>query len=108
MTDLTPVDEGSSQALLAEAMELYTTAAKTFALVVREAREGAPQAGKEATGYAKEFRAALQAVLNERATIDKLRKQELGAAGACALDFAAARDEIGRRLACLRDAGGGG
>ena len=43
--------------------------------------------------------------MEERNKVDKLRKSVAGAVGAGALDFAAARDEIGRRLACLRDAG---
>lgn len=98
--------------MLSEAMELYTLAGEIFAGVIREAREGKPGAGKEAVTYAKDFRAALQTVLNERATVDKLRKQQPGGVaegvGERDLDFTAARDEIGRRLACLRDAGGGG
>lgn len=108
MNDTSPMDEGSARAMLSEAMELYTLAGEIFAGVIREARERKPGAGKEAVAYAKEFRVALQTVLNERATIDKLRKQELGAAGAGTFDLAAARNEIGRRLACLRDAGGDG
>lgn len=94
--------------MLSEAMELYRAAAEVFALSIQEARTGGAKAGKETQAYAKEFRAALQTVLSERATIDRLRKQEFGQSGARKLDFAAARDEIGRRLACLRDAGGGG
>lgn len=94
--------------MLSEAMELYTLAAEILGGVIREARERKPGAAKELAGYTKEFRAALQTVLNERATVDKLRKQELGAVGAGTLDLATARDEIGRRLACLRDAGSDG
>ena len=44
--------------------------------------------------------------MDERNKVDKLRKNLAGAVGTGALDFAAARDEIGRRLALLRDAGG--
>jgi HAMP domain-containing protein len=43
--------------------------------------------------------------MDERNKVDKLRKSLVGAVGACELDFSAARDEIGRRLALLRDAG---
>jgi hypothetical protein len=43
----------------------------------------------------------------ERAKVDKLRKQVAGSVGAGSeLDLWAARDEIGRRLACLRAARG--
>ncbi len=44
--------------------------------------------------------------MDERNKVDKLRKTLAGAVGTGELDFAAARDEIGRRLALLRDAGG--
>ena len=43
----------------------------------------------------------------ERVKIDKLRKQVAGSVGAGSeLDLGVARDEIGRRLACLRAARG--
>lgn len=51
------------------------------------------------TGY-------VRLLMEERNKVDKLRKSAVGAAGAGALDLDAARDEIGRRLALLRDAGG--
>jgi HAMP domain-containing protein len=44
--------------------------------------------------------------MDERNKVDKLRKSFAGAVGATELDFSAARDEVGRRLALLRDAGG--
>ena len=44
--------------------------------------------------------------MDERNKVDKLRKNLVGAVGTGELDFSAARDEIGRRLALLRDAGG--
>lgn len=52
------------------------------------------------TGY-------VRLLMEERNKVDKLRKSAAGAAGGgSALDLDAARDEIGRRLALLRDAGG--
>jgi hypothetical protein len=47
-------------------------------------------------------------VFEERAKVAKLDKLEAGIAYDYALDLDAARDEIGRRLARLRDAGTGG
>lgn len=63
---------------------------------------------KDAVKLVRDLRAATQLVLEERNKVDKLRKDIAGAVGAGALDLAAARDEIGRRLACLRGARGGG
>lgn len=57
---------------------------------------------------ARDLRDAAQLVLEERSRLDKLRKDAAGGAGAGALDLDAAREEIGRRLACLRHAAGGG
>ena len=75
-------------------------------------RKGAgPSVGdglKEAVKLARELRAATQLMLEERNRVDRLRKEIAGGVdGGGALDLDAARDEIGRRLACLRRAAGG-
>ena len=62
---------------------------------------------KDTARLVRDLRAATQLVLEERNRVDKLRKEVAGDVGASRLDLAAARDEIGRRLACLRRAGGG-
>ena len=62
---------------------------------------------KESSKLVRDLRAAAQLVLEERNKVDKLRKDAAGHVGTGVLDLAAARDEIGRRLACLRRAGGG-
>ncbi|WP_149764313.1 permease [Paracoccus thiocyanatus] len=62
---------------------------------------------KESTRLVRDLRAATQMVLEERSKVDKLRKDAAAGVGAGALDLDAARDEIGRRLACLRRAEGG-
>lgn len=63
---------------------------------------------KEATRSYRDLRQALLMVFEERAKVAKLDKLEAGIAYDYALDLDAARDEIGRRLARLRDAGDGG
>lgn len=62
---------------------------------------------KESAKLVRDLRAATQLVLEERNRVDKLRKEAAGSVGAGTLDLDAARDEIGRRLARLRHAGGG-
>ena len=61
----------------------------------------------EAVKVARDLRTGAQLMIEERNRLDKLRKDAAGSAGAGTgtLDLAAARDEIGRRLACLRRAG---
>ena len=83
------------------AMELYRT--------ITAVRAGEFSEVKSAQAAIRDLRATALQVLEERGKVDKLRKQiagEVGVGGA--LDFDGARVEIGRRLACLRDAGGGG
>lgn len=63
--------------------------------------------GRSSTQSLREMRSALRLVLEERTKIAELSRQDAGSAQGYALDFAAARAEIGRRLACLRDAGDG-
>ena len=107
---------GPPRDVLAEAMELYTVAAELFSENLRELRAGdRAKATKELGELTREYRKTLQSVLTERAAVDRLRREVAGAAAGAGgdvrgavLDFDAARDEIGRRLARLRDAGGGG
>lgn len=63
---------------------------------------------KDSGRLARDLRDAAALVLEERSRLDKLRKDAAGGVGGAVLDLDAARDEIGRRLACLRRAGGGG
>jgi hypothetical protein len=64
---------------------------------------------KAAQTAIRDLRATAHAVLQERGKVDQLRKQIAGHVGAGgALDLDEARAEIGRRLACLRNAGGSG
>ena len=62
---------------------------------------------KAAQASVRDLKAAFFLVMDERAKLDKLRKQVAGTVGTGQLDLHAARDEIGRRLARLRDANGG-
>lgn len=110
MTSDIPADTGEApRPLVSEASLLYTTAAEVFAQMIRELQSGTQDEAKRAPGYARELRQALQAVLTERTILEKLRKENGpdGGDGGRELDFAAARAEIGRRLACLRDAADG-
>ena len=61
---------------------------------------------KKATQVARGVREAIHMMMTERDRVDKLRKDIAGGVGGGSLDLDAARDEIGRRLACLRRAGG--
>ena len=69
-------------------------------------RKGNVKDGLETGKAVRDLRAATALVQEERTRLDKLRKEIAGGAGFGQLDLDAARDEIGRRLACLRRARG--
>lgn len=76
-------------------------------LVSVQAAEIDPARLKKAVEAARTVRDAIQLLMVERNKVDKLRKDIAGGVAGGCLDLDAARDEIGRRLACLRRAGGG-
>lgn len=77
------------------------------ALEARQSGAVDPAELKEAMQTAKVVREAVGLLMAERNRVDKLRKDIAGGVGGGSLDLDAARDEIGRRLACLRRAGRG-
>lgn len=94
--------------LLQETEDLYREVAGELALAMKGVRQGDPADIKAAMQAVKDLRTAFQMVMDERTRVEKLRKQVAGVVRDYALDFDAARSEIGRRLARLRDAGGCG
>ena len=86
---------------------MFSEAAQELTRVINQIMAGKFELVKATPSAVKDLKAAFQLVMEERGRIDKLRKQVTGTVGARALDFHAARDEIGRRLARLRDAGPG-
>ncbi|MBU3031286.1 permease [Paracoccus marinaquae] len=77
------------------------------ALAGREGGAVDPTELKNAVQVAKGVREAVHLMMTERNKVDRLRKDIAGGVGGGSLDLDAARDEIGRRLACLRRAAGG-
>lgn len=91
--------------LLAATEGLYRETAEELIRAMQGIRAGQLGEVKAATQAVKDLRAALHLVMEERNRVEKSRREIAGAVGAGALDLGAARDEIGRRLARLRDAG---
>lgn len=83
---------------------LLREAAEELALAVQRIRQGQLEEAKATPGLVRTVKNAFEMVQEERSRLDKLRKQVAGTVGTRELDFHAARDEIGRRLARLRDA----
>ncbi|MFT3689379.1 hypothetical protein [Paenirhodobacter sp.] len=99
--------DGSPASLLEETEVLYREMAEELARAMQELRRGEAKDAKVAVAAVKDLRTAFQMVMEERTRVEKLRKQVAGVVQGHDLDFDAARAEIGRRLARLRDAGDG-
>lgn len=101
------VGEGTPDAVLAVTQDWLREAAEGIAQTVLAVQRGELTKAQDASAHVKALRAALELFIDERNRVEKLRKQVAGAVGTSGLDFDAARDEIGRRLARLREAGAG-
>ena len=102
-------DAATPEELLEATEELYDLAVMELHRTIGAIRAGEFNEVKAAQTAIRDLRATALAVLQERGKVDQLRKQIAGHVGAGgALDLDEARAEIGRRLACLRNAGGGG
>ena len=86
--------------------ELFTQAILEFQGMVDACKANEPTDVK-AKNVVRDLRTIALDLVRERANVETLRKQLAGTVGAgTELDLGAARDEIGRRLACLRAARG--
>jgi hypothetical protein len=95
--------------ILSAAESFYGLAVMELHRTISAIRAGEFTEVKAAQTAIRDLRATAQHVLEERAKVDRLRKQIAGHVGAGgAIDLESARAEIGRRLACLRSAGGSG
>ena len=94
--------------LLAFSEGLYRDVADELARTLTAVQAGDLANLKSATQMVKDLKDAFKHVMDERKRIDSVRQQTTGVSATGTRDFDAAREEIGRRLACLRDAGGGG
>lgn len=100
----TPAGEPMARPLVAEAMGLLDEIVVEIHAAMARVRKGEL---KDGVRVMRDLRSALQIVFEERAKVAKLREDRDGGGGERALDLDAARDEIGRRLARLRDAADG-
>ncbi|MFB2532917.1 permease [Paracoccus sp. p4-l81] len=91
---------------LTVAEALFGAAASEMTRLLRRLEAGDAIRPKEASDAAAETRKALERLQDERSRVEQLRRNLAGAVGGGQLDLGAARDEIGRRLACLRHARG--
>ena len=104
---MTAAEDGVPRAVLEFTEALFEVAMGDLSSILKELRAGRLDAAKDGKRAVRDLAAMGMQVVEERKNVDKLRKQIAGAVGTAGeLDLDAARDEIGRRLACLRAARG--
>lgn len=83
--------------------ELFRLAIADLQAAIEAFKAGTPGETRVAKAAIRDLREIGKDLVRERANVEALRKQVAGTAGTGRdLDLGAARDEIGRRLACLR------
>jgi hypothetical protein len=103
-------EDDAPEALDALVASLFDRVAARMALAIEQLETGRPAEVRAAERAVLELRRALWLLVDERTRVDRLRSKIAGLVGnegGGRLDLDAARDEIGRRLAGLRAAGGG-
>lgn len=93
--------------VLDHALRVFDTAAMELGATLERLQASRGDGSERALRAVRDLQAALAVLVDERVKIDRLRNETAGVVGERALDLDAARAEIGRRLARLRDAGGG-
>ncbi len=87
--------------------KLFLVAVEDLNGILDAIRGGQVELAKDGKRAVRDLAEMGKQVLQERNNVDQIRKRIAGAVGAgSGLDLATARDEIGRRLACLRNARG--
>jgi tryptophanyl-tRNA synthetase len=93
---------------LSEAQQQFQRASSALNKLVGELDDGELGHVGEAKKILEDLKQALRIATQERERLESERKKRDGIVHDYAIDFDAARSEIGRRLACLRTAGGSG
>lgn len=109
MTLISPLgSDQAAQEVLADAEEHYRRTIRALSQIIDDVSAGQMARAKELKGALGDLGKATQTAFDERARVEKRIRSEAGIINDYALDLDSARDEIGRRLACLRDAAGTG
>jgi hypothetical protein len=108
MTLIKPIDDmGAGDESLAVAEDLFEEAGVILGKLLKIARQEDDATVRKLRPAVAELSAGWQMAVKERNRVAEERKKAAGVVGSYAIDFDAARAEIGRRLACLRAAGDG-
>ena len=99
---------GTSGDVLSEAQKNFIRASAALDRLVDELDDGNVGRTDETFKLLDHLKKALNTALAEKERLENERRKAAGIVNDYAIDFEAARSEIGRRLACLRAGGGAG
>ncbi len=100
-------DDGQADECVDMAERQFLDALRAVEAVTRKIRQQELDALAEVPKAAAHAAQATKQLLSEKTRVHELQKRNIGIVRDFAIDLDAARDEIGRRLACLRAAGDG-
>ncbi|MEM1128931.1 MAG: hypothetical protein AAGH83_00260 [Pseudomonadota bacterium] len=94
--------------MMSEAQAHFRRAARALNELIDELEAQNPENASDAVRIVRDLKNALGPALSERERLETELRKDAGIVNGYAIDFDAARFEIGRRLACLRAAGSEG
>ncbi len=100
-------EDGDAEKVLLCVEEHFNDAAEVFRVAARKLAAGETVEPSKARDMVGEYRKLATLLYRERKSLEDERKKQAGVHRDYAIDFGAARDEIRRRMACLRAAGEG-
>lgn len=108
MTLIKPIEDGVNEdETLAIAEDLFKEAGEILGRALSNAHQDELAGAGRLKTAVNELSLGWKMAVHERTRVADERKSKAGIVGSYAVDYAAARDEIGRRLALLRAAGDG-
>ena len=100
------VGDNASNTLVSEAQKSFVRASRALDRMLDHLDEQPHDAAKDVKVLIRDLKDALKPALAERERLESAAREEAGVGEAgYAIDFTAARLEIGRRLACLEEPG---
>ena len=105
MTLIKPIEDAQADENLEVAEQLFKEAGVILGRLLSKARQEDDEATARVKTAMKELSEGWKMASLERNRVADERRKSTGIVGSYAVDYDAARNEIGRRLACLREAG---
>jgi hypothetical protein len=105
MTIKTPQQGEAAEALLLDARQLYADINHAHKAGLKKLADSEDKEVRAFSTLAQLHWKSLQTVMERQNDLNRINREQAGIVHGYAVDLDAARSEVGRRLACLKDAG---